>query len=138
MVMDTERMEHDGVIYAIIIRRAEVPPGVHFLTPDENLLQVGLQLRPKGTVIAPHAHCKVKTDRVGYLQEVLHIQRGQLKVVFYADDGLRLGERVLEGGDTILLIRGGHGFEVLQDTQMLEIKMGPYDPASKRPVQNKG
>jgi hypothetical protein len=33
---------------------------------------------------------------------------------------------VLNSGDTILLASGGHGFEMLEDTEMLEIKQGPY------------
>ena len=37
-----------------------------------------------------------------------------------------LESRVLEGGDTILLAGGGHGFEVLEDLAMIEVKQGPY------------
>jgi len=136
--MMVEQMAHKGTVYAIIVRRAaDVSPGVHFFTPDDNSLQVGQQMRPKGTVIAPHAHCEVKTGRTGFLQEVLHIQQGRLKTIFYTNEGQRLTERVLEAGDTILLIRGGHGFEALDDVRMLEIKMGPYDPASKKNLEVK-
>ncbi len=133
--MMVEQMAHEGTVYAIIVRRADVGPGVHFFTPDDNSLQVGQHMRPKGTVIAPHAHCEVKGGRIGFLQEVLHIQQGRLKVTFYTNEGLPIAERVLEEGDTILLIRGGHGFEVLDDVRMLEIKMGPYDPASKKNLE---
>ena len=132
--MPIEQMTHNGIMYALIIREGEVAPGAHFFTPDEYPLQVGVQLRVKGTVIKPHAHCEVKTSRSGFLQEVLHIQQGRLKTNFYTDDGQRIAERVLEAGDTILLIRGGHGFEALDDVRMLEIKMGPYDPASKKNI----
>ena len=117
---------------AVIIRRGDVPPGVHFFTPDENPLQVGWQMRPKGTLIKAHAHCEVQTKLAGYLQEVLYIQQGRLKIIFYTDDGRPVTERVLEGGDTILLIRGGHAFQAIDDVRMLEIKMGPYDPAGKK------
>ncbi|HLD88133.1 MAG TPA: hypothetical protein VI955_02280 [Candidatus Omnitrophota bacterium] len=135
--MDAEQIMHEGKLWAVIIRAGQVPPGVHFFTPDDNSLQVGQQMRPKGTVIAPHAHCEVKTGRTGFLQEVLHIQQGRLKTIFYTHEGQRLTERVLEAGDTILLIRGGHGFEALDDVRMLEIKMGPYDPASKKNLEVK-
>ena len=133
--MDAEQIMHEGKLWAVIIRAGQASPGVHFFTPDDNSLQVGRQMRPKGTVIAPHVHCEVKTGRTGFLQEVLHIQKGRLKTIFYTNEGQRLTERVLEAGDTILLIRGGHGFEVLDDVRMLEIKMGPYDPASKKNLE---
>ncbi len=135
--MNAEQIMHEGKLWAVIIRAGQVPTGVHFFTPDDNSLQVGRQMRPKGTVIAPHAHCEVKTSRTGFLQEVLHIQQGRLKTIFYTNEGQRLTERVLEAGDTILLIQGGHGFEILEDTQMLEVKMGPYDPASKKNLEVK-
>ncbi len=135
--MNVEQIIHEGKLWAVIIRTGQAPPGVHFFTPDDNSLQVGQQMRPKGTVIAPHAHCEVKTSRTGFLQEVLHIQQGRLKTIFYTNEGLRITERVLEAGDTILLIRGGHGFEVLDDVRMLEIKMGPYDPASKKNLEER-
>src|SRR4051812_47982433 len=105
--MHVEEITHGAITYAIIIRQADVPPGVHFYTPDDNPLQVGNQMRPKGTVIKPHAHCEVKSSRMNFLQEVLHIQQGRMKVIFYTDEGRRLMERILESGDTILLIRGG-------------------------------
>ena len=136
--MNVERVTHEGAVYAIIMRQGEVAPGVHFFTPDDNALQVGWQMRPKGTAIRPHAHCEVKVNQIGFLQEVLYIQKGRLKTVFYTDEGQRIDERVLGAGDTILLVRGGHGFEALDDVHMLEVKMGPYDPASKKNIIPQG
>jgi len=135
--MNTEQIMHEGKLWAVIIRAGQAPPGVHFFTPDDNSLQVGGHVRPKGTVIVPHTHCEVKGGRTaaGYLQEVLYIQQGRLKVTFYTNEGSPIAERVLQTGDTILLICGGHGFEVLDDVRMLEIKMGPYDPASKKNLE---
>ena len=135
--MNIEQMTYQGILYAIIMRSAAITPGVHFFTPDDNPLQVGQQLRLKGAVIKPHAHCEVRTDRSGFLQEVLYIQSGKLKALFYTEDGIAITERILNAGDTILLIRGGHGFEVLEDVRMLEVKMGPYDPASKKNIQER-
>ena len=34
--------------------------------------------------------------------------------------------RILEAGDVILLATGGHGFEVLEEIEMIEVKQGPY------------
>ncbi len=136
--MNAEQIMHEGKLWAVIIRGGKAAPGVHFMTPEDNALQVGKQLRIRGTLIAPHAHCAVAAKKQdGFLQEVLHIERGRIKTVFYTDDGTAADECILEAGDTILLIQGGHGFEILEDTQMLEVKMGPYDPASKKNLEEK-
>ncbi len=136
--MKTEQVKHGGLLWAVIVRCGNVSPGVHFVTPQENALQVGKQWRPKGTVINSHVHCAIALkNHDSFLQEVLHIERGKLKVIFYTDDGKCIDERLLGAGDTILLIQGGHGFEILEETQMLEVKMGPYDPVSKKNIQEK-
>ena len=135
--MTPERITHQGCCLAIIVRGGAVDSGIHFVTPDDNALQVGKQARAKGVVIKPHAHCAVKTVREDFLQEVLYIEKGKVKVSFYTDEGLLLTSHVLNASDTILLIQGGHGFEILEDAQMLEVKMGPYDPASKKNIQEK-
>ncbi len=136
--METQQIVHNGKLWAVVIRGGLVAPGVHFMTPQDNALQVGKQLRPKGAMIAPHAHCVVAPRKIdGFLQEVLFVEKGKVKTVFYTDDGKPIDECILEAGDTILLIQGGHGFEVLEDVQMLEVKMGPYDPASKKTIEAK-
>ena len=136
--MNIQKIEHAGKVLAIILKGGRVGPGVHFATENDNPLQVGRQRRMAKTKIAPHAHCAVAmNDRHSFLQEVLHIEQGRIKVIFYTDEGRCLSETVLDAGDTILLIQGGHGFEILEDTQMLEVKMGPYDPASKKNIEAK-
>jgi len=63
---------------------------------------------------------------VHYTHEVLVIKRGKLRVDFYDDDRIYLESRILRTGDVILLVGGGHGFEVLEETEMFEVKQGPY------------
>jgi mannose-6-phosphate isomerase-like protein (cupin superfamily) len=63
---------------------------------------------------------------VAYTQETLFIKKGKMRVDFYNDDQTYLESRELGPGDVILLIRGGHGFEVLEDLEMIEVKQGPY------------
>ncbi|GHN00231.1 hypothetical protein WSM22_17200 [Cytophagales bacterium WSM2-2] len=80
---------------------------------------------PKGKVIEPHVHNAVKRE-VHYTQEVLLIKSGKVRVDFYLDNQDYLESRVLEQGDVILLMTGGHGFEVLEELEMIEVKQGPY------------
>ena len=81
--------------------------------------------RSAGKVIDAHRHVAVPRN-VELTQEVLVLRKGVLRVDFYRDDQTYLESRVLRGGDVILLAHGGHGFEVLEEIQMIEVKQGPY------------
>jgi mannose-6-phosphate isomerase-like protein (cupin superfamily) len=63
---------------------------------------------------------------VAYTQEVLFVRKGRLRVDFYGPDQRHIESRVVGAGDVILLASGGHGFEVLEDLEMFEVKQGPY------------
>lgn len=112
-------------LLAIIISRNFNKPGTHFFTPNHMSQQLGYMRHPVGKVIAPHIHKPVVRE-VQYTQEVLSIKRGKLRVDFYNNQQQYLNSRILEAGDVILLVTGGHGFEVLEEIEMIEIKQGPY------------
>lgn len=80
---------------------------------------------PAGKTIAPHVHNIIKRE-VLYTKEVLFIKKGKIRVDFYNDEKEYISSSVLETGDIILLASGGHGFEILEDTEIFEIKQGPY------------
>ena len=63
---------------------------------------------------------------VTFTREVLFVKAGKVRVDFYCDDRSYLESRILRAGDVILLASGGHGFEMLEDTEMIEVKQGPY------------
>lgn len=63
---------------------------------------------------------------MSYTQETLVLKRGKMRVDFFDDEQKYLSSRILEGGDVVLLICGGHGFEVLEEIEMIEVKQGPY------------
>ncbi len=107
------------------MRREFAAPGVHFFTPNEFSQQLGFMRHPAGKVIEAHVHNPAPRT-VAYTQETLFIRRGRLRVDFYDNDQAWLESRELRGGDVILLIQGGHGFEVLEDLEMFEVKQGPY------------
>lgn len=112
-------------LLALIISHRFSEPGVHFFTPDELSQQLAYMRHPTGKEIPPHVHNPVSRE-VQFTQEVLFIKRGKLRVDFYDDDRAYLESRTLEAGDTILLATGGHGFEVLEEVEMIEVKQGPY------------
>ena len=112
-------------LFAIIVSRDFNKSGIHFFTPDDLSQQLAYMRHPAGKVIDPHIHNPVHRN-VQYTQEVLFIKRGRLRVDFYDNDQTYLESRILQGGDVILLATGGHGFEVLEEIEMIEVKQGPY------------
>ena len=120
-----EYIRHNGVLMAVIVPGSFSETGIHFFTPHELSQQLAYMQHPAGKVIPPHIHTPAPRT-VEYTREVLVIKRGRLRVDFY-DDGRRyLESRVLSAGDVILLAVGGHGFEVLEEIEMIEVKQGPY------------
>jgi len=112
-------------ILAIILRANYKSEGISFFTPNEFSQQLGYMNRPKGYEILPHLHNKVKRN-VEYTNEVLLIKSGQVRVDFYDENKDYFISQILNKGDVILLVRGGHGFEMLEQSEMIEIKQGPY------------
>ncbi|MFI5452389.1 hypothetical protein ACHMWN_09545 [Pedobacter sp. UC225_61] len=110
---------------AIIIRANYKKEGISFFTPGDFSQQLGYMNRPKGYVIDPHVHNLVER-KVTLTQEVLYIKSGKVRVDFFDDDRNYLESKIVEEGDVILLAAGGHGFEMLENSEMIEIKQGPY------------
>jgi len=120
-----EKISHNNVLLAIIIRNDYDKAGITFFTPDNFSQQLAYMRHPAGKLIEPHVHNPVPRE-VLYTQEVLFIKRGKLRVDFYDDNHGHLESRVLETGDVILLAEGGHGFEVMEEVEIIEVKQGPY------------
>lgn len=120
-----QRIYHEDIELALIIRRTFHKDGIEFFTPGSYSQQIGYMNRPAGYVIAPHVHTPV-TREVHYTKEVLFIKSGRVRVDFYSEAQAYLESTVLEAGDVILLAYGGHGFEMLEPTEMIEVKQGPY------------
>ena len=120
-----ERIVENDILIAIIIRDDYTNDGITFFTPDDFSQQLAYMSHKKGKIIDPHVHNKVVRE-VHFTQEVLIVKKGKIKVDLYDSDRKFLVEKVLGGGDIILLANGGHGFEVLEDAEFLEVKQGPY------------
>jgi len=120
-----EPIVHDGRVLAIVLRAKGGEPGVRFASAPDAPLQLGEIERPAGHVIAPHAH-NLGRRVILETHEVLHVRSGTLQVDLYGDEPAPVATRRLEQGDTILLMRGGHGFTFLTACRLLEVKQGPY------------
>jgi len=120
-----EYIKHNKNLLSIIIKNKYKADGIHFFTDDDLSQQLAFMKHPKGKTIQPHIHNPVPRQ-VHYTQEVLILKKGKLRVDFYDEQQNYLESHILEAGDVILLAAGGHGFEVLEEIEMFEVKQGPY------------
>ena len=120
-----EQITWKGQLLAYIIRAEMNVEKTTFLTPAELTLQLGHVVYPAGGEIARHMHRPLKREIVG-TAEVLLLQKGRCEVDLYNDARELVATRELRAGDVVLLVGGGHGFRMVDDTVFLEIKQGPY------------
>jgi hypothetical protein len=120
-----EHVTIDDVVAAIIVRSSFNPDGIQFVTPDEYSQQLGYMRRPAGYKIQPHIHLQVER-KASFTQEVLYVRKGRVRVDFYREDESYIDSREITTGDVILLSTGGHGFEMLEESELIEVKQGPY------------
>jgi mannose-6-phosphate isomerase-like protein (cupin superfamily) len=120
-----DRITHQDKELALIIRRNFYKEGIEFFTPGTYSQQLGYMNRPAGYLISPHVHNPVPRE-VHFTKEVLFIKSGRVRVDFYSESQEYLESTILEAGDVILLAFGGHGFEMLEPTEIIEVKQGPY------------
>ena len=120
-----EYMYHDGELFCIVLRDNYKNETISFFTPDSFSQQLGYLPHKKGNKIKPHKH-KINKREILYTHEVLFIKKGKVKVNFYDRDKNTVGSEHLNCGDIILLCGGGHGFEILEETIMIEVKQGPF------------
>jgi hypothetical protein len=110
---------------ALILRSSYRADGIQFFTPNDFSQQLAYMNRPQGYMIAPHVHNAIPRE-VQFTKEVLFIKSGKVRVDFYDDDQNYLESRIVTVGDVILLAFGGHGFEMLEASEIIEVKQGPY------------
>lgn len=125
-----EPVEHiydaDRRLLAIIVRSSFDSRGVTFFTEPSFSQQLAFMRHPEKHKIKSHVHKPILRN-VFYTQETLIIRKGKLRVHFYDDTYTYICSRTLTDGDVILLICGGHGFEVIKEVEMIEVKQGPYN-----------
>ena len=120
-----EKIVHNNLLMALIVKHTYNENGIHFFTPDDFSQQLAFMRHDVGKMIDPHVHNPVKRE-VHFTKEVLIIRKGKLRIDFYTEKQKYIKSRILQAGDVILLSEGGHGFDVLEELEMFEIKQGPY------------
>jgi hypothetical protein len=124
--MDGIEQIMDGeCILSLIIRGTVAPTETVFVTPNSFYQQAGFIVYPAGGKIPSHLHTPIERNLIG-TPETLFIRKGKIEVRFYNNERQLKAKSVLQAGDVLMLVNGGHGFTILEDTIMLEIKQGPY------------
>lgn len=119
-----DKIVHNGDLLAIKCSVADFDDGVNFFTDGELALQVGILKHPPGTLIQAHEH-KPQPRLIQRTNEALIILTGKLMASFFVEKIL-VANRICQAGDVLLLISGGHGFEIIEKACIVEAKLGPY------------
>ncbi len=121
-----EKISHKNKLFALIVRgRIRNKKGVNFFTPNHTTQQFGYIKHKKNHIIEPHLHNK-RLTKILSTTEVILLLKGVLRVDFYDDHKIYLFSKIINAKDIIMLVNGGHGFKVLKNVEMIEVKQGPY------------
>ena len=121
-----EKIIHKKKMLALIVRASyRRKKGITFFTQNESTQQFGYMKHKRNHIIKPHLH-KKRLTKIYYTSEVILILKGILRVDFYNQFKKYLLSKILKPSDIIMLVSGGHGFKVLKDVEMIEVKQGPY------------
>jgi hypothetical protein len=120
-----EKIEHGGMLFALILRKELDPEVTTFYTPKDTSLQLGIIKHEKGYTEPPHIH-KRSAKLVHDVIESLQIEYGKVEVNFYSEKGEVVDKTILNEGDVALLISGGHAIKALETFKAIKIKQGPY------------
>lgn len=99
--------------------------GTKFLTPEWSQQQVGFIKRDDGFEVPWHTHRKQERS-ASETAEVLVVLKGKIQVKVCNSSGKFCGSLVAHQGDIVVLMLGGHSIEFLMDSELLEVKTGPY------------
>ena len=121
-----EKISHKKKLFALIVRgKFRNKKGVNFFTPNHTTQQFGYMKHKKNHIIEPHLHNK-RLTKILTTTEVILMLKGVLRVDFYDDHRIYLFSKIIKAKDIIMLVNGGHGFKVIKNVEMIEVKQGPY------------
>ena len=127
-----EKIVHKKILFALIVRgKFRKKSGINFFTSKKATQQFGYMKHKKNHIIKPHSHNKRSTE-ILRTTEVILVLKGALRVDFYDNKKKYLFSKIIKEKDIIMLIHGGHGFKVLKNIEMIEVKQGPYSLSSDK------
>ena len=127
-----KHITYKNKILAIIIKSKYLnKKGINFFTDPKLNQQVAFMSHPKNYQIQPHTH-KDSLRKIKGTTEVLIILKGILKINFYNNKKNYIFSKIAEKNDIVILLTGGHGFEIKKNCKMIEVKQGPYSKSEDK------
>ena len=121
-----EKVLHKKKLFALIVRgKFRKKSGINFFTDESDTQQFGYMKHKKNHLVKPHYHNK-RLTKILMTTEVIILFKGILRVDFYDNRKKYLFSKKIFKNDVIMLVNGGHGFKVIKNVEMLEVKQGPY------------
>ena len=132
-----EKILYKKKLFALIVKgNFRKKSGINFFTPNNSTQQFGYLKHKKGHIVQPHQHNK-RLTKILNTTEVILLLKGTLRVDFYNNKKKYLFSKIINEKDIIMLVHGGHGFKVLKNVEMIEVKQGPYSLAKDKIKFNK-
>jgi len=129
--MKTTKIYDGNNLIAYIINTQTLPDKTTFVTTPDCQQQVGYIVYPENSEIPAHIH-QPQHRELSKTTEVLVVISGRCLVDFYRENKTKLVTHLLEKDDVVIILDGGHGFRMLEDTTFLEVKQGPYHGTSEK------
>jgi len=123
-MLKSEEIKKDGKILAIILHSASTDKSVEFITPKDFGLQLGIHKRKKGEIVKAHDHIPFDILKNLPVQEVIFVKSGKMSIGLYHNK--KPYKEVVVSSNEIILLNTGHNVRFLEDTEMVEVKQGPY------------
>ena len=111
-------VSNDGVTLALVVKKQHTH-AMNFVTEESFPLQLGINYYAKGSKIRPHVHNRIKRI-IDLSQEMVYLEQGKAEVYFYDEQGKEAHREILRSGDLVFFASGGHGFDILAETKIIE------------------
>lgn len=118
-------LDSEGRLAALVIRKDFRADGISFPTPSTFSQQVGVMFRRAGYVVEPHEHTPQRRE-IHDTVEVLFVRSGAIEVTLFDSAHKAFTSFQVGPLEAVLLASTGHGITFLEDSDVLEVKQGPY------------
>ncbi len=126
MIKGIERIEDKGELLALIARSYFKANNLDFITENHHSFQIGFHNKKKGSRARAHFSLPFKELKNLIPNKIYYVKNGNIGVDIYDNNNKKVIYVTLNEGDLIVFISGAHGVDFLKDSEVIEIKQGPY------------
>jgi|TARA_B110000003_G_scaffold270973_1_gene304305 hypothetical protein len=119
------KIYHEEQLLAVIIKLEDIDKEKNFVTNNEEDFQVASFNLKNGEKILNHYHPK-QERKIFSTSEMITLIEGKIKINIFDFEENLVHSEILTSGDSVALLRGGHGIEIIENSKFIESKQGPY------------